>query len=98
MRMAPIKEFQPSITGKECKRARSRGRRPLGARRAWTRARISASSGVLVGGGSGTYGRRISLGILCISEVICNNCHYGLVTGNTRSNESVLFDLLEHVM
>lgn len=59
VRMAPMNAFQPSATGNECKRARSRGSKAFGARRACTRARMSASVLVLVGGGSGTYGRRI---------------------------------------
>lgn len=59
MRIAPMNEFQPSVTGYECRRARSRGRSGFGALRSCTLARILASSGVLVWGGSGTYGRRI---------------------------------------
>lgn len=57
--MAPRNEFQPSATGNEWRRARSRGINPRGPRRACTRARISASSPVLVGGGSETYGMRM---------------------------------------
>lgn len=68
VRIAPMKEFHPSVTGKEWRRARSRGRRGFGARRAWTLERIRASSGVLVGGGSGTYGRRIVAG--CVVVVV----------------------------
>lgn len=54
-----MNEFQPSVTGYECKRARSRGRSGFGALRSCTLARILASSAVLVWGGFGTYGRRI---------------------------------------
>lgn len=59
VRMAPRKVFHPSATGKEWRRARSRGIKPRGARRAWTRSRISTSSLVFVGGRSGTYGMRM---------------------------------------
>lgn len=51
VRIAPMNEFHPSATGNECRSARSSGKRSPGARLALTRARISASSGVLVGGG-----------------------------------------------
>ncbi|KUI60563.1 hypothetical protein VP1G_11218 [Cytospora mali] len=54
VRTAPRKAFQPSATGGECRRVRSRGWRGRGARRSVMRSTIAWSSGVLVGGGLGT--------------------------------------------